>query len=119
MGRGNGQSQQSAMRLMELGPRVTLELFKVEKGLCEGDVLYHKFEEKTPEEAARIKAKVIDSHETSYRIHDWVIIVNLSGRIDEESERAASCSTGGECPPQEGSRRAQAHGEGGAQEEAS
>jgi ribosome biogenesis protein SSF1/2 len=60
VGRGNGQSQQSAMRLMELGPRVTLELFKVEKGLCEGDVLYHKFEEKTPEEAAKIKAKVRD-----------------------------------------------------------
>ncbi|CAE7521993.1 PPAN, partial [Symbiodinium microadriaticum] len=28
VGAGNAQSQQSAMRLMELGPRMTLELFK-------------------------------------------------------------------------------------------
>ena len=58
VGAGNAPSQQSAMRLMELGPRMTLELFKVEKGLCEGDVLFHKFEQKTPEEAAAIKTKV-------------------------------------------------------------
>lgn len=58
VGAGNAQSQQSAMRLMELGPRLTMELFKVEKGLCEGDVLYHKFEQKTAAEAAATKAKV-------------------------------------------------------------
>ena len=52
------KSQQSAMKLTELGPRLTLEIFKVEQGVNEGDVLYHKFVHKTPEEAAKIKAKV-------------------------------------------------------------
>lgn len=50
VGSGNGPSQRSAMKLVELGPRLGLELFKVERGMCEGDVLYHKFEEKTPEQ---------------------------------------------------------------------
>jgi ribosome biogenesis protein SSF1/2 len=57
VGSGNGQSQQSAMKLVELGPRVGLELFKVERGMCEGDVLYHKFEAKTAGEAAALKSK--------------------------------------------------------------
>lgn len=46
------------MKLTELGPRLTLEIFKVEQGVNEGDVLYHKFVQKTPAEAAQIKAKV-------------------------------------------------------------
>lgn len=33
----------SAIKLVELGPRLTLELFKVERGFHEGDVLYHKY----------------------------------------------------------------------------
>lgn len=57
LGKGNGKSQQSAIKLVELGPRVTLELYKVERGLCEGDVLYHKFESKSAEEAADLKKK--------------------------------------------------------------
>jgi len=57
-GKGNAQSQQSAIKLIELGPRICLELYKVEQGLCEGDILYHKYESKTPEEAAATKARV-------------------------------------------------------------
>ena len=45
-----------ALRLREIGPRLTLELVKVEKGLCAGDVLYHRHMEKTAEEVAQIKA---------------------------------------------------------------
>ncbi len=60
-GRGNGKSQKSAIKLIEIGPRVTLELFKVEQGMCEGEVLYHKFESKTAAESAATKARV--SHE--------------------------------------------------------
>ena len=58
IGRGNGKAQQSAMKLSELGPRLRLEIFKVERGVGEGDVLYHKYEQKTPEEAAATKARV-------------------------------------------------------------
>jgi len=57
-GRGNGATQQSAMKLAELGPRLTLEVFKVERGVGEGDILYHKFQSRTAEETAKQKAKI-------------------------------------------------------------
>ncbi|OQS05467.1 SWI4 1, Peter Pan suppressor [Thraustotheca clavata] len=56
-GRGNQKSEKSAVRLAEVGPRLTLKLVKVEKGICDGDILYHAFVQKTPKEAAKIKAR--------------------------------------------------------------
>nr|XP_023968295.2 uncharacterized protein LOC101932811 [Chrysemys picta bellii] len=49
-GRGNMKAQQSAVRLTEIGPRMTLQLIKVEEGLNQGNVLYHSFILKTEEE---------------------------------------------------------------------
>ena len=57
------------MKLTELGPRLTLEIFKVEQGVNEGDVLYHKFVQKTPAEAAAIKSKV--------RLYSRYICINI------------------------------------------
>ncbi|KAI9919314.1 hypothetical protein PsorP6_017440 [Peronosclerospora sorghi] len=56
-GRGNHKAEKSAVRLTEIGPRLTLRLTKVKRGICEGDVLYHAYKTKTPEEAAKAKAK--------------------------------------------------------------
>ena len=56
-GRGNGATQQSSIKLSELGPRMCLELFKVEKDVGEGEILYHKFEARTPEEAVALQRK--------------------------------------------------------------
>ncbi|KAF1792654.1 Brix domain [Phytophthora cactorum] len=56
-GRGNRKAEKSAVRLTEIGPRLTLSLTKVERGICEGDVLYHAYRTKTPEESAKAKAK--------------------------------------------------------------
>lgn len=42
-GRNNRKNEQRAVRLQELGPRMKLQLVKVENGLCGGEVLYHKF----------------------------------------------------------------------------
>lgn len=39
-----------AFRLTEIGPRMTLQLVKIEEGLCTGQVLYHRFIEKTEAE---------------------------------------------------------------------
>lgn len=58
MGRGNARAEKSAIRCSEIGPRMTLKLVKVERETCEGDVLYHAYNTKTPEEAAAAKAKV-------------------------------------------------------------
>lgn len=51
----------SNIKLVEVGPRLTLELVKILSGLCEGETLYHGVVEKSKEEAEenrkRIEAK--------------------------------------------------------------
>jgi ribosome biogenesis protein SSF1/2 len=56
-GKGNKKSSQSAIKLSEIGPRMTLKLRKVESGLGEGDVLYHAFNKRSGEEVRALKAK--------------------------------------------------------------
>ena len=53
--RGNMSSEQSSVRLVELGPRMTMSLVKIEEGMYDGEVLYHKWVEKTDEEKRKIK----------------------------------------------------------------
>lgn len=53
-GRGNLASQQSAVRLTEIGPRMTLKLSKIEEGMGAGNVLYHSVVSKTEEEIQEI-----------------------------------------------------------------
>merc|ERR1719262_643478 len=48
--RGNLPQEQSAIRMVELGPRLTLKLIKIEEGLFDGDVMYHSLYQKTEEE---------------------------------------------------------------------
>jgi len=55
--RGNMVAQKSAIRLTELGPRLQLKLIKIENDLMKGDVLYHHYITKTPEEIEASKAK--------------------------------------------------------------
>jgi ribosome biogenesis protein SSF1/2 len=56
-GRGNLKAQKSAIRLSELGPRLSLRLMKVERGFLEGDVIYHDYIKKAPEEVRALEAK--------------------------------------------------------------
>ena len=58
IGRGNARSQQCSMKLIEIGPRITLELFKVERNIFEGEVLYHKYQIKTETEVKQLKDRV-------------------------------------------------------------
>ena len=43
LGRGQLAAGQSAVKLQEVGPRLSLRLHKVEEGLCTGTVMYHQF----------------------------------------------------------------------------
>ncbi|KAM0787291.1 hypothetical protein ACM66B_006524 [Microbotryomycetes sp. NB124-2] len=58
VGRGNrGKSvrgEKRAVRLMELGPRMELGLFKIEEGVGEGEVLFHGMVHKSQKEAAEL-----------------------------------------------------------------
>lgn len=56
-GRGNNASQKSALKLVELGPRLRLKLYKVERGLAAGDVMYHAYVHKTPSEIQELKMR--------------------------------------------------------------
>lgn len=56
-GKGNNKSQKSALKLIEIGPRLRLKLVKVERGLSSGDVMYHAFVTKTPEEVLELKER--------------------------------------------------------------
>lgn len=55
--RGNVESGKSAVRLSELGPRLSLQLIKIEDGLLDGEVLYHEHIHKTEEEKEDIQRK--------------------------------------------------------------
>ena len=58
--RGNLKANQSAIRLTEIGPRMTLELVKIEDGLCDGEVLYHNHVSKTAEEVSELRKRNTD-----------------------------------------------------------
>ncbi|MCO5587783.1 hypothetical protein L7F22_041735 [Adiantum nelumboides] len=49
------KSQKSAVKLQEIGPRMTLQLVKVEEGLCAGAILFHEYIKKTPEQISALK----------------------------------------------------------------
>lgn len=57
-GKGNNKAQKSALKLVELGPRLRLKLSKVERGLASGDVMYHAYVQKDPEEARKKREEV-------------------------------------------------------------
>jgi len=48
-------TKRSAIRLQELGPRFRFKLIKIEDNVFDGDVIYHAYETKTPEEAQKLK----------------------------------------------------------------
>ncbi|KAL6500318.1 hypothetical protein OROHE_025684 [Orobanche hederae] len=48
LGRVNRASNKSAVKLQEIGPRMTLQLMKVEEGLCTGGVIFSEFGDGPP-----------------------------------------------------------------------
>jgi len=62
VGRGAVRDQRVGVRLHEIGPRLSLELVKVQEGVCDGAVLFHaertKTEEEAAEDAARRQARI-------------------------------------------------------------
>jgi len=66
-GRGNIKSSQSAIKLTELGPRLTLQLVKIEAGVCDGEVLYHQFIKKTDEEKEELRIRKLEKKKLKER----------------------------------------------------
>ncbi|CAO3572410.1 unnamed protein product [Mortierella alpina] len=57
VGRNNKRQDQRAIKLVELGPRMELKLVKIQGGMCDGEVLYHDFIKRSPEELKAQKAE--------------------------------------------------------------
>ncbi|KAF8429499.1 ribosome biogenesis protein [Tirmania nivea] len=50
-------AEKHAVKLTEIGPRMMLELVKIEEGLADGKVLYHSFVEKTRKEEKELEER--------------------------------------------------------------
>jgi ribosome biogenesis protein SSF1/2 len=48
------ETQQRAIKLNEIGPRLRIELIKIEEGMCDGKVLYHRYITKTKREEKKL-----------------------------------------------------------------
>lgn len=55
IGHLNYKSQKNAVKLQEIGPRMTMQLVKVEEGLCSGAIMFHEYVKKTSEEISALK----------------------------------------------------------------
>lgn len=53
-------TRQSRVKLTEIGPRLELQVIKIEEGLCDGKVLYHTFENRTAEEVAAKDSEMLE-----------------------------------------------------------
>ncbi|ODQ66166.1 Brix-domain-containing protein [Nadsonia fulvescens var. elongata DSM 6958] len=47
-----------AVKLTEVGPRMCLQLVKIEEGVCDGKILHHAYIKKTPKEIKEMEKKV-------------------------------------------------------------
>lgn len=47
-----------SFRLFEIGPRLKLQLVKIEEGLMTGEVMFHEFIKRTPEEIRALKERI-------------------------------------------------------------
>eukprot|EP00948_MAST-09A_sp_MAST-9A-sp1_P000849 g849.t1 len=68
--RGKGSNVvggKSSIKLRELGPRLTLKLLKIESGISTGDVLFHRYHEKTAEEARELSKRKKQEREEKKR----------------------------------------------------
>jgi len=85
VGRGNRVNHKSAIRLKEIGPRLSLLLIKIEDGFCQGTVLYHHYMTKSDAEIKQMKiAKEQKKREREARRKEQEINVRLKRGQDED-----------------------------------
>ena len=60
---GKEQKYKVNVRLYEIGPRVTMNLFKIEEGFMKGEILYHSLIVKTEQEKEDLRTKIREKEE--------------------------------------------------------
>jgi len=91
--RGCKASQLCAIRLVEIGPRLTLKLLKVEEGICDGEVLHHSYITKTAEQietirGARFKKRTLKERR---RLEQEA---NVQKKLEQREEHRNQCLDG-------------------------
>ncbi len=56
---GRGKNTDVAVRLYEVGPRMSLKLIKIQEGLFKGNVVVHRLRSKTKEEVNQSKRELV------------------------------------------------------------
>eukprot|EP00823_Brevimastigomonas_motovehiculus_P006823 TRINITY_DN57_c0_g1_i2.p1 TRINITY_DN57_c0_g1~~TRINITY_DN57_c0_g1_i2.p1 ORF type:complete len:430 (-),score=89.00 TRINITY_DN57_c0_g1_i2:341-1630(-) len=87
-GRGNRKAQKSAIRVKELGPRLKLQLIKVEEEFCGGKVLFHQYVHKSKEEVKQLTEKkaVLLSQKEQRKKEQEANIERKTKKSDKEQE---------------------------------
>lgn len=83
--RGNIANNKSAIRLHEIGPRLTIELIKIQNDLFNGEVLYHNTIVKTEEEIAEMK-KVREEKKRLKDLRKKIQNQNVAKKEEQKSE---------------------------------
>lgn len=78
----------SRVILQEVGPRMELELMKVEEGMCEGRVLYHAYVRKSEEEVVELERKRVDKEALRKKRREEQE-ANVRRKTKEAAEKAA------------------------------
>uniref|UniRef100_A0A914XC57 Brix domain-containing protein n=1 Tax=Plectus sambesii TaxID=2011161 RepID=A0A914XC57_9BILA len=87
--RGCKKGQKTNIRLIELGPRLTLQLVKIEEGIDEGEVLYHSYIKKSTKELIKQRKELSTRRKTKERRRkeeEHRIIRRLKAAADREKE---------------------------------
>mmetsp|Transcript_8071 Transcript_8071/g.23132 ORF Transcript_8071/g.23132 Transcript_8071/m.23132 type:complete len:443 (+) Transcript_8071:168-1496(+) len=99
MGKGNLASRQSRVKLHEVGPRMELEVIKVEEGLGDGKVIFHKYVQKTRAEVEELgRAKREKEKLKEQRRREQEENVKRKNEL-EEAKAAAKAAKSGKKPP--------------------
>ncbi|KAK0428459.1 hypothetical protein QR680_010820 [Steinernema hermaphroditum] len=94
--RGCKAGLKTNLRLIELGPRMKMQLYKVYEGVDEGEMLYHAYVKKSSEEIAALRARLPAlkkrrlRHEKNveHRVIRRLKAVDDRKKEDEEAERS-------------------------------
>lgn len=91
---GNVANNKSAVRLHEIGPRLTIELIKVQNDLFDGEVLYHSRIVKTEEEIAELR-KAREEKKRLKELRKKVQNENVAKKDGHKSEHKQKSMAGG------------------------
>ncbi|MFH4979215.1 hypothetical protein AB6A40_005924 [Gnathostoma spinigerum] len=90
--KGCRAGQTTNVKLVELGPRLKLELYKIEEGVDEGEVLYHSYITKSSEEIEQLRKELPMRKKRKERLrktNELRVVRRLKGimkrRADEEA----------------------------------